>query len=92
MPSALHPQARFDPIPPDLDLEALVEKIPNFEYVIRITTEQIAEEGQDEFEKLVVSHVVLGGRPLVVEGLGTNLPPWLYNPTWLVENIGKKGR
>jgi hypothetical protein len=90
MPSSSHPQAQFDPIPPDLDLSALVEKTPNFDYVIRITSDQIQDLGLGEFEKLVLLHVVKGGRPLVIEGWHKNLPPWLFSPTWLEDNIGKK--
>ncbi|KAI9738513.1 MAG: hypothetical protein M1818_005410 [Claussenomyces sp. TS43310] len=90
MPSSLHSQAKFDPIPPDLDLSALVEKTPNFDYVIRISTDQITELGLTEFEKLVLLQVVIGGRPLVVEGWQSSLPPWLFSPTWLEDNVGAK--
>lgn len=90
MPSNLHPQAMFDPIPPDLDLSALVEKTPNFDYVIRISTDQIRELGLQEFEKLVLLHVIQGGKPLVVEGWESDLPPWLYSSTWMQDNLGKK--
>ncbi|KFY22738.1 hypothetical protein V491_02735, partial [Pseudogymnoascus sp. VKM F-3775] len=90
MPSNIHPQAMFDPIPPDLDLSALVEKTPNFDYVIRISTDQIRELGLQEFEKLVLLHVIQGGKPLVVEGWESDLPPWLYSSTWMQDNLGKK--
>ncbi|KFX99134.1 hypothetical protein V490_01934, partial [Pseudogymnoascus sp. VKM F-3557] len=80
----------FDPIPPDLDLSALVEKTPNFDYVIRISTDQIRELGLQEFEKLVLLHVIQGGKPLVVEGWESDLPPWLYSSTWMQDNLGKK--
>jgi hypothetical protein len=90
MPSPSHPQAKFDPIPPDLDLSTLVEKTNNFDYVIRISTEQIAELGLPEFEKLVLLHVIAGGKPLVVEGWQSELPPWLFSPNWLEDNVGKK--
>jgi hypothetical protein len=90
MPSALHPQAKFDPIPPDLDLSALIEKTPNFDYVIRISTDQIHELGLAEFEKLVLLHVIIGGKPLVIEGWHKSLLPWLFSQTWLADNVGKK--
>ncbi|KFY25080.1 hypothetical protein V493_04849 [Pseudogymnoascus sp. VKM F-4281 (FW-2241)] len=80
----------FDPIPPDLDLSALVEKTPNFDYVIRISTDQIRELGLQEFEKLVLLHVIQGGKPLVVEGWESDLQPWLYSSTWMQDNLGKK--
>jgi hypothetical protein len=90
MPSLLHPEAKFDPIPPDLDLSALVEKTPNFDYVVRIAADQIHELGLEQFEKLVLLHVIVGGKPLVVEGWNRSLPPWLFSQTWLVDNVGKK--
>jgi hypothetical protein len=90
MPSSLHPQAKFDPIPPDLDLSALAEKTPNFDYVIRISTDQIQDLGLPEFEKLVLLHVIVGGKPLVVEGWNTTLPSWLFSSAWLQQNIGRK--
>lgn len=90
MPSATHPQAKFDPIPPDLDLNTLVENTANFDYVSRISVAQIKELGIDEFEKVVLHHVIIGGKPLVVDGWGADLPPWLFSPTWLIENVGTK--
>jgi hypothetical protein len=90
MPSPIHPQAKFDPIPPDLDLGALVEKTPNFDFVIRISVDQIRDLGLEEFEKLVLLHVVIGGRPLVVEGWQADLPPWLFGASWLRDNVGGK--
>ena len=91
MPSNLHPQAKFDPIPPDLDLATLVEKTDNFDYVIRIHVDQIDEIGLDQFEKLLLLHVVKDGKPLVIEGWDTKLKPWLFNAQWLTDNCGKKG-
>jgi hypothetical protein len=90
MPSALHPQAKFDPIPPDLDLSALVENTPNFDYVVRIAADQIHELGLEQFEKLVLLHVIVSGKPLVVEGWNKSLPQWLFSQTWLEDNVGKK--
>jgi hypothetical protein len=80
----------FDPVPPDLDLSALVEKTQNFDYVVRISSDQIQELGLPEFEKLVLLHVIVGGKPLVIEGWNKSLPPWLFSPTWLEDNVGKK--
>jgi hypothetical protein len=91
MPSALHPQAKFDPISPDLDLSALVEKTPNFDYVVRIGADHIHELGYEQFEKIVLLHVIVGGKPLVIEGWNKNLPPWLFSQTWLEDNVGRKG-
>jgi hypothetical protein len=90
MPTSLHPQAIFDPIPPDLDLSSLVENTPNFDYAVRVSFQMVEEIGFDEFARLVQFHVVTLGRPLVVEGLQKKLPPWLFNPAWLEDNLGKK--
>ena len=51
---------------------------------------QIRELGLQEFEKLVLLHVIQGGKPLVVEGWESDLPPWLYSSTWMQDNLGKK--
>lgn len=91
MPSAMHPQAKFDPIPPDLDLCTLVETTPNFDFVPRLSLKQITE-GRDlkAFEEVVLRHVIIGGKPLVIDGWEAELPPWLFSPTWLIENVGTK--
>lgn len=86
----MHPQAKFDPIPPDLDLNTLVESTPNFDYVARISVAQIKELGINEFERVVLHHVIIGGKPLVVDGWEADLPPWLFSPTWLIDNVGTK--
>lgn len=85
-------QAVFDPIPPDLDLAALVAKTPNFDWVERIKLADVISMGRLEFEKLVATQVIHGGRPLIVEGWNAELPPWLYSADWLKTNVGKKGR
>ncbi|KAK4178695.1 hypothetical protein QBC36DRAFT_98466 [Triangularia setosa] len=90
MPTAQHPQAKFDPIPPDLDLHALVDRTLNFQWVARITAAQIQNIGPQEFEKLVVLHVVLGGKPLVIEKWNRRLPQDLFGPKWLEEMYDKK--
>lgn len=81
----------FDPIPPDLDLAALVAKTPNFDWVERIKLADVISMGKIEFEKLVAIQVIHGGRPLIVEGWNAKLPPWLYSADWLKTNMGKKG-
>jgi hypothetical protein len=90
MPTALHPQAKFDPIPPDLDLHALVDSSPNFDWVVRISTSQIRRLGTEGFEKLVQLHVIEGGRPLVIEGWSRVLPESLFSAKWLEETYNKK--
>ncbi|KAI0392551.1 hypothetical protein F5Y17DRAFT_356053 [Xylariaceae sp. FL0594] len=90
MPSALHPQAKFDPIPPDLDLHSLVDRTPNFDWVTRISTAQIRRLGPTGFEKLVQLHVIEGGRPLVIEGWNRVLPSNLFSAKWLEQTYDKK--
>ena len=85
-------QAMFDPIPPDLDLAALVAKTLNFDWVERIKLADVISMGKIEFEKLVAIQVIHGGRPLIVEGWNAELPPWLYSADWLKTNVGRKGR
>ncbi|KAI8630685.1 hypothetical protein F5Y19DRAFT_31413 [Xylariaceae sp. FL1651] len=90
MSRALHPQAKFDPIPPDLDLHGLVDRTPNFDWVVRISTAQIRRLGPSGFEKLVQLHVIEGGRPLVIEGWDKVLPEDLFSAAWLEKTYDKK--
>ena len=86
----MFPQAKFDPIPPDLDVRDLVDKTLNFEWVLRIPASQIRKIGAQEFERLVVYHVIQGGKPLVVEKWNDGLPKSLFSPQWLEANYDKK--
>ena len=87
---AQRPSASFEPISPDLDLAALVEETPNFEYVVRISCETIESQGLEAFEKLVLLHVIIGGKPLVIEGFQNRLDSWTFTNQWLQDNLGKK--
>ena len=87
---AQRPSAAFDPISPDLDLGSLVEETPNFEYVTRISCDMIEKQGLEAFDKLVLLHVILGGKPLVVEGFQHRLDEWTFTTEWLQDNYGKK--
>ncbi|KAL5082850.1 hypothetical protein Trisim1_002940, partial [Trichoderma cf. simile WF8] len=90
MPSAQHPQAKFDPIPPDLDLHSLVDHTPNFRWAQRVSRSQIRSLGQHDFEKLVAIHVIAGGKPLVIEGWDAALPSSLFSAGWLENAYDKK--
>ncbi|KAL2891997.1 AT hook domain-containing protein [Ceratocystis lukuohia] len=90
MRTALHPQAKFDPIPPDLDLHNLIQTTPNFEWVLRVSVAQIRNLGQQELEKLVLLHVIQGGRPLVIEKWNEALPSDIFSVEWLEEKYDKK--
>ena len=87
---AQRPCASFDPISPDLDLAALVEETPSFEYVVRISCDMIEHQGLEAFEKLVLLHVIIGGKPLVIEGWQHRLDQWTFTSQWLRDNHGKK--
>lgn len=91
MPSA-RPCAAFEPISPDFDVKDLVESTPNFEWVVRIHCDMIIHQGLEAFEKLVLIHVILGGKPLVIEGYETKLDKWTFALQWLRDNYGSKGR
>jgi hypothetical protein len=90
MPAA-RPRASFEPIPPDFDVRTFVEKAENFQYVDRISYEMIASNGIEQFEKLVLLHVIVGGKPLVIDGFEEVLDPWTFTPSWLRDNHGDKG-
>ena len=89
MPSQ-RPSAAFDPIPPDLDLAALVEQTPNFEYVTRVSCDMIEAQSMEAFEKLVLLHVIIGGKPLVIEGFQHRMDEWTFTSQWLKDNCGSK--
>ena len=90
MPSA-RPCAAFEPISPEFDLKGMVESQPNFEWVVRIHCDMIDHQGLENFEKLVLIHVVLGGKPLVIEGYEGRLDRWTFALQWLRDNCGSKG-
>ncbi|MBE3043861.1 hypothetical protein IMZ48_15055, partial [Candidatus Bathyarchaeota archaeon] len=92
MPTPLHPQAKFDPIPPDLDVDDVIETNPNFSKVIRITMEQIRKLSQQEFENLVTIHVIQQGKPLVIAGWDEVLPKDMFNASWLENTYDKRRR
>ncbi|KAK7532371.1 uncharacterized protein J3D65DRAFT_606294 [Phyllosticta citribraziliensis] len=87
---AQRPRATFEPIPPDFDVREVVETTDNFEFVTCINYEEIKNQGIDQFEKLVLVYVVLGGKPLVIEGFDQILDPWTFTPGWLNANCGDK--
>ena len=87
---ATRPRASFEPIAPDFDLKALVESTRNFSYVDRISCDMIDQQGLPAFEKLILLHVVIGGKPLVIDGFEDRLDPWTFTPTWLRDNLGEK--
>lgn len=87
---AQRPSASFDPISPNLDLDALVNETPNFEYVVRISCDMLEQQGLEAFEKLVLLHVIIGGKPLVIEGFQHRLDEWAFSSQWLLDNHGQK--
>lgn len=91
MPYQSYPQAQFVPISPDLDLNALVENTSNFDWVTRLPHEMLKDHSIQHLEQLVLLHVVIGGKPLVLENWGDVLDPHLFSPQWLQEHMGKKG-
>ncbi|KAG9236391.1 hypothetical protein BJ875DRAFT_456568 [Amylocarpus encephaloides] len=88
MPSQSHPQAQFVPISPDFNLDTLVKNATNFDYVTRLSTDQLKEHSMQDFEALVLAVVIQSGKPLVIEDWGANLPPWLFSRDWLEKHLG----
>ncbi|WPG98541.1 Hypothetical protein R9X50_00133300 [Acrodontium crateriforme] len=87
---AQRPRASFEPLAPNFDLFKFVENTPNFDYVTRIPYQAIEEQGMAAFEKLVLMHVIVSGKPLVVDGFEDQLDPWTFTPKWLRDNCGEK--
>ena len=89
MPSSRQ-RAAFEPIPPDFDIKTLVEETENFRFVDRISVDMIEKNGMDQFERLIILHVIVGGKPLVIEGFQHLLEAWCFTPGWLRDNHGDK--
>ena len=87
---AQRPSASFEPLPPNLDLNALVESTPNFEYVTRIPCDMIQHQGLEAFDKLVLLHVIIGGKPLIIDGFHHTWDQYTFTTRWLRDNIGTK--
>ncbi|PQE24531.1 AT hook domain-containing protein [Rutstroemia sp. NJR-2017a WRK4] len=90
MPSANHPRAQFVPLSPNFDLPALIRENESFDEVRRVPQAALQEYTVQSLEQLVYLHVVVEGRPLVLEGWGSYLPPWLFTATWLEQNLGRE--
>ncbi|CZT24685.1 related to JmjC domain protein [Ramularia collo-cygni] len=87
---AQRPRASFEPIAPTFDLKELVEKTANFSYADRISCDTIEQQGLVAFEKLITMQVIVGGKPLVIDGFDDLLDPWTFTPKWLRDNCGEK--
>lgn len=87
---AQRPSAIFEPLSPYLDLDVLVNETPSFEYVVRISCDMLEQQGLEAFEKLVLLHVIIGGKPLIIEGFQQRLDQWTFSSQWMQDNHGKK--
>ncbi|KAL2863041.1 putative JmjC domain protein [Aspergillus lucknowensis] len=87
---AQRPRAAFEPFSPNLNISALVNSTPNFEEVVRIHCDAIDENGLENFEKLVLLHVVVRGLPLVVEGFDKILDSSVFSEKWLRNHYSAK--
>ncbi|KAF7883400.1 uncharacterized protein EAF02_005320 [Botrytis sinoallii] len=90
MPSQQHPRAQFVPLSPNIDLDALVEDNASFDHVRRLPQSDLEAHTVQSLEQLVYAYVVQEGRPLILEGWGSYMPPWLYSSKWLEENLGRE--
>jgi hypothetical protein len=87
---AQRPRAAFEPISPALDAAGLIKSSPNFEEVVRIHCDAIDENGLENFEKLVLLHVIVRGLPLVVEGFDKKLDNAIFSESWLRSHYSAK--
>lgn len=86
----MHPQAKFDPIAPDLDLHELVDQTQNLRWVQRVSLDQVRRLGPKGFEQLVQVYVIDQGQPLVIEGWDAVLPKPMFTADWLEQTYDKK--
>lgn len=89
---AQRPKAAFEPIPPDFDINHLVESNEHFEWVTRVGYDIIANQSPDQLEKLVRYHVISKGLPLIIDGYSERLDPWIFTPKWLRDNHGESSK
>lgn len=85
-------KARFEAIPPDLDVEKLIRGTPNFVALPRVdATQLLDDETLANLQTYIQQHVIEGGEPLVIENWHrrADWPRWMFNPDWLVQNHGK---
>jgi hypothetical protein len=87
---AQRPQAAFEPLSPNLDVPDLIRSTPNFEEAVRIPCDAIDENGLENFEKLVLLHVIVRGLPLVVEGFEKKLDSAIFSEKWLSNHYSAK--
>ncbi|KAL4929616.1 putative JmjC domain protein [Aspergillus undulatus] len=87
---AQRPRAAFEPISPDLNVAELIKSSPNFEDVVRIHCDAIDENGLENFEKLILLHVIMRGLPLVVEGFDKQLDRAIFSEKWLRNHYAAK--
>ncbi|KAJ5949733.1 hypothetical protein N7454_001317 [Penicillium verhagenii] len=79
-------RAIFEPFPTHLNLAELVETTHNFEFAKRITCQSIDGQPREDFDKLVLFHVIMLGEPLVIEGFHEYLDKPLFSSKWLQQN------
>lgn len=82
----------FEPMPPDLDIDYVVDTTENFQFADRITCDSLDRFSLEQFEKLAHFQVVLTGRPLVVEGFQQRLDKDLFSEKWLREKYSSKSK
>ncbi|CAI7662248.1 unnamed protein product [Penicillium bialowiezense] len=80
----------FEPMSPGLNINAIVDSTPNFEFAMRITCDSVDQFPLADFEKLVLYQVILSGKPLVIEGFQTHLDQELFSEKWLQEKYASK--
>ncbi|KAL4972893.1 hypothetical protein BDW66DRAFT_143255 [Aspergillus desertorum] len=87
---AQRPRAAFEPISPASDVADLIKSSSNFEEAVRIKCDAIDENGLENFEKLVLLHVIVRGLPLVVEGFDKKLDNVIFSERWLRDHYSAK--
>ena len=81
--------AEMEYISYDLDVQATVDAIDNFEHAHTIDARDFQEpEGLRKLEEYVRSWVIVGGRPLVIQNYHKlpYYPHYIFSPDWLAAN------
>lgn len=85
-------RAVFEPFPPHLNIEEVVQTTPSFEFAKRISCDSVSQFPREVLELYVLTHVVKLGLPLVITGFDKHLDKDLFSEKWLQQHYASQSR
>ncbi|CEO61178.1 hypothetical protein PMG11_05488 [Penicillium brasilianum] len=83
-------RAVFEPFPPHLNIEEVVQTTPSFEFAKRISCDSVSQFPREVLELYVLTHVVKLGLPLVITGFDKHLDKDLFSEKWLQQHYASQ--